>query len=62
MDALVDQRAAALRGPTALDRPAVIRRRTVPLDVGIGLQDPAEALLLERAFQVTVSRRRSAAG
>src|SRR5687767_8922144 len=51
MDRLIDKRSPALRLPASLDRPRVILGRTVPLDVGIRLQDPAEPSVANRLEQ-----------
>src|SRR5579883_1903704 len=42
VDRLIDQRAAALRLPTALDGPRIIFGRTEPLHIGVALQELAE--------------------
>src|SRR5690349_24822207 len=47
MDSLVDECSAAFRCPTALDGAAVILGGSVPLHVGVSLEDLAEAALTD---------------
>ena len=51
VDRLVDQRAAAFGLPAALDRPRIILRRAIPLDVAIGLQQFAQPSAGDRLRQ-----------
>src|SRR6185312_12245854 len=51
VDRLIDERPAALGGPTSLDRPCIISFRAKPLHVSVGLKNLAETPFIESTAQ-----------